>query len=169
MEEKRMAIKWNKSGTYKWVVQNRIKTTIRPFWNEIKDGDTIELKISNKWGQENCLVKIGEKEIITSKEEAKEELLSLYFKVFKEKPISLTLRTKIKILAIKKKTSASFWKGVEVGDIYELQYKVEEKMSFEKKYQPVISIYKDGVKVHEDTEGSFLNNSAKFEILEIQG
>lgn len=80
--------------------------------------------------------------------------------------LNLTMKTRIQIISIIKKTGAKFWKDVKVGDLYEIHYKVSHKTRWEKKYQPILEVYKDGQKIFEDSQGSFIKNASNFEIAE---
>lgn len=78
------------------------------------------------------------------------------------------LKTKIKVLAILKKTSAKFWNTVEPGDEYTLVYVLEHRPGFKADYQPKIHVYQNGRKIFEDSANRLLGNMENFEIEELK-
>lgn len=75
----------------------------------------------------------------------------------------MELRGKFKVVAIKKKTSAKFFKDLKVGDVFELAYDING--GYES--APTIYIYQDGKRVHNNTALQLSNNLDKFELVEV--
>jgi TorA maturation chaperone TorD len=75
----------------------------------------------------------------------------------------LELSGKYKVLEIKKKTSAVFFKELKVGDEFELIYNLNG--GYES--APWISIYQDGARVHGNNANQLEKNLVKFEIEQI--
>lgn len=70
------------------------------------------------------------------------------------------LSGKFKVTGIRKKTSAVFFKDLQVGDEFTLVY----TMNGYYHSAPAIVIYKDGVKVHMNNANQLNNNLSKFDI-----
>jgi hypothetical protein len=75
----------------------------------------------------------------------------------------MVLKGKFKVMGIKKKTSAVFFKDLKVGDEFELVYDLNGSYG----EAPFIHIYSNGKRVHGNNALQLKQNLEKFEIEQI--
>lgn len=68
-----------------------------------------------------------------------------------------------KVKAVKKKTSAVFFKELKVGDVIELRYSLSGSYG----YAPTVYIYKDGKRQHNNSALQLSKNLDNFELEQV--
>jgi hypothetical protein len=75
----------------------------------------------------------------------------------------IILKGKFVVKSVKKKTSAHFFKDLKVGDVFELEYRINGSYGL----APTVHICQDGKVVHYNNALQLLSNLEKFEVEQV--